>query len=150
MAEGANPQVPNRYVAASRSAPSRFATDFNRTQVVVPPQVRGGALLLHGLTDAPYSMRAMAERLQAAGFVTLSLRMQGHGTVPGGLVGVTWEDWAAAVRMGARHVRGAIGQDQPFVVVGYSNGGALAVNYTLEALEDARLPPRRRWCWCRR
>ena len=26
--------------------------------------------------------------------------MQGHGTVPGGLVGVTWEDWAAAVRMG--------------------------------------------------
>ena len=56
---------------------------------VVPPPVRGGALLLHGLTDAPYSMRAMAERLQAAGFVTLSLRMQGHGTVPGGLVGVT-------------------------------------------------------------
>ncbi len=42
--------------------------------------------------------------------------------------------------MGARHVRGAIGQDQPLVVVGYSNGGALAVNYTLEALEDARLP----------
>ena len=140
VAEGADPLVPNRYVAASRSAPSRFATDFNRTQVLVPPQVRGGALLLHGLTDAPYSMRAMAERLQAAGFVTLSLRMQGHGTVPGGLVGVTWEDWAAAVRMGARHVRGAIGQDQPLVVVGYSNGGALAVNYTLEALEDARLP----------
>ena len=140
VAEGADPLVPNRYVAASRSAPSRFATDFNRTQLVVPPQVRGGALLLHGLTDAPYSMRSIAERLQAAGFVTLSLRMQGHGTVPGGLVGVSWEDWAAAARMGARHVRGAVGPDLPLVVVGYSNGGALAVNYTLEALEDSRLP----------
>ena len=139
VAAGANPLVPNRYVAGSRSAPSRFATDFNRTQVRVPPQVRGGALLLHGLTDAPYSMRAISERLQGAGFVTLSLRMQGHGTVPGGLVGVTWEDWAAAVRMGVRHVRGAIGQDQPLVIVGYSNGGALAVNYVLDALEDARL-----------
>ena len=140
VSEGADPLVPNRYVAASRSAPSRFATDFNRTQVVVPAQVRGGAVLLHGLTDTPYSMRAMAERLQSAGFVTLSLRMQGHGTVPGGLVGVSWEDWAAAVRMGARHVRGAIGPDLPLIVVGYSNGGALAVNYTLETLEDGRLP----------
>ncbi len=139
VAAGANPQVPNRYVAASRSAPARFASDFNRTQVLTPAEVRGGALLLHGLTDSPYSMRSMAERLQAAGFVTLSLRMQGHGTVPGGLVSVTWEDWAAAARMGARHVRGAIAQDQPFVVVGYSNGGALAVNYTLEALDDAQL-----------
>ncbi len=139
VAAGADPLVPNRYVAASRSAPSRFATDFNRTQIVAPTEVRGGALLLHGLTDAPYSMRAMAERLQADGFITLSLRMQGHGTVPGGLVGVTWEDWAAAVRMAARHVRGAIGEGQPLVIVGYSNGGALAVNYTLEALEDARL-----------
>ena len=139
VADGASALVPNRYVAASRSAPSRFATDFNRTQVVVPAQVRGGAVLLHGLTDAPYSMRAMAERLQSAGFVTLSLRMQGHGTVPGALVAVTWEDWAAAVRMAVRHVRSSIGEAQPLVIVGYSNGGALAVNYALDTLDDAQL-----------
>ena len=140
VAASADPLVPNRYVAASRSAPSRFGTDFNRTQVVVPTEVRGGALLLHGLTDSPYSMRAMAERLQAAGYYTLSLRMQGHGTVPGGLVGVAWEDWAAAVRMGMRHSAARWARATRSSIVGYSNGGALAVNYALEALEDARLP----------
>ena len=151
VAEGADPLVPNRYVAASRSAPSRFATDFNRTQVMVPPQVRGGALLLHGLTDAPYSMRAIAERLQAAGFVTLSLRMQGHGTVPGGLVGVVWEDWAAAVRMGARHVRR---RDRRRTSRWSSSAIRTAARWpSTTRSRRSKTPgcrPRRRWCWCRR
>jgi esterase/lipase len=82
----------------------------------------------------------VAERLNADGFYTLSLRMQGHGTVPGGLVDTTWEDWMAAVRMGARHVREQIGADRPLVLVGYSNGGALLTKYALDALEDASLP----------
>ena len=86
VGRGADPAVPNRYVAASRSAPGRFPVDFNRTQVQVPAQVRGGALLVHGLTDSPYSMRTVASRLHDAGYYTLSLRMQGHGTVPGGLM----------------------------------------------------------------
>ena len=102
--------------------------------------LRGGALLIHGLTDSPYSMRALAARLNARGYYTLSLRMQGHGTVPGGLVTPTWEDWAAAVRMGARHVRKVVGADRPLVLVGYSNGGALVTKYALDALEDATLP----------
>ena len=85
-------------------------------------------------------MRAVAERLNAGGFYTLSLRMQGHGTVPGGLIDATWEDWMAAVRMGARHVRDQIGADRPLVLVGYSNGGALLTKYALDALEDASLP----------
>ena len=50
-------------------------------------------------------MRAVAARFHDRGFYTLSLRMQGHGTVPGGLVNTDWEDWMAAVTMGARQVR---------------------------------------------
>ena len=79
----ADPLVPNRYIAASRSHPDRLPSPWNRTQVLTAPQPRGGALLVHGLTDSPYSMRAIAARLHAAGYETLSLRMQGHGTVPG-------------------------------------------------------------------
>ena len=107
VAEGANPAVPNRYVAASRSHPDKLASRWNHTRLLTVPEPRGGALLIHGLTDSPYSMRALAERMHAAGYYTLSLRMQGHGTVPGGLVNTTWEDWSAAVRMGARHMRQA-------------------------------------------
>jgi alpha-beta hydrolase superfamily lysophospholipase len=140
VSRDANPSVPNRYVRTSRSHPSRLPTDWNRTQSLAPAQVRGGALLIHGLTDSPYSMRAVAERLQAEGYYTLSLRMQGHGTVPGGLVDVTWEDWLAAVRMGARHVRKQIGEGRPLVMVGYSNGGALVTKYSLDVAEGADLP----------
>jgi alpha-beta hydrolase superfamily lysophospholipase len=140
VSKGANPLVPNRYVEGSRSHPGKLAFPGNRTHVLQAPEPRGGALLIHGLTDGPYSMRALAERLNAAGFYTLSLRMQGHGTVPGGLIDATWEDWAAAVRMGARHVRAQVGPDRPLVLVGYSNGGALITKYALDALDDATLP----------
>ncbi len=136
----ANATVPNRYVTGSRSYPEKLGDNRNRTQILEAAELRGGALLIHGLTDSPYSMRALAARLNARGYYTLSLRMQGHGTVPGGLVTVTWEDWAAAVRMGARHIRQVIGSDRPLVLVGYSNGGALVTKYALDALEDATLP----------
>jgi alpha-beta hydrolase superfamily lysophospholipase len=131
----------NRYSRSSRSSPTRLDRDYNRTFEVEPRELKGGALLIHGLTDSPYSMRAIAQQLQADGYYSLVLRMPGHGTVPAGLVNITAEDWNAAVRLGARHVRGRIGANRPFIVVGYSNGGALAVRYALDALEDSSLPP---------
>ncbi len=137
---GANPAVPNRYVAASRSHPSQLASRWNHTDILDLPEPIGGAVLVHGLTDSPYSMRTLADRLHALGYYTVSLRMQGHGTVPGGLVNVRWEDWSAAVRMGARHVRQRIGPSAPLVMAGYSNGGALVTKYALDALDDAALP----------
>jgi len=136
----ADPSLANRYVTSSRSHPLRLGTDWNRTQVLDTPEPQGGALLIHGLTDSPYSMRSVAARLHDRGFYTVSLRMQGHGTVPGGLVRPSWEDWMAAVKMGARQVRQRIGPKAPLVLVGYSNGGALVSKYTLDAIEDSSLP----------
>ena len=49
-------------------------------------------------------MRTIARVLQESGFYSLALRMPGHGTVPAGLARAGWQDWAAAVRLGARHV----------------------------------------------
>lgn len=130
----------NRYFEGSPINPSHFATDWNRTYELAPSEIRGGALLIHGLTDGPYSMRRVAELLRDRGIYSLCLRMPGHGTVPGALTQVRWEDWLAAVKVGARHVSARIGQGKPFFLVGYSNGGALAVQYSLEALAGAPLP----------
>ena len=80
----ANAAVANRYVTGSRSYPEKLGANLNRTQILEAADLRGGALLIHGLTDSPYSMRALAARLNARGYYTLSLRMQGHGTVPVG------------------------------------------------------------------
>ena len=134
------PFVVNRYVRTSRSSPSRMERDFNRTFEVTPDTVRGGALLIHGLTDGPSSMRAIAEQLRAEGFYSLAMRMPGHGTVPAGLVTSTADDWNAAVRLGVRHVRERIGPQLPLVLVGYSNGGALVTRYALDAIEEPTLP----------
>ncbi len=140
VSAGADASMLNRYVTTSRSHPSRLGTDWNRTQILDTAQPVGGALLIHGLTDGPYSMRSIAAHLHARGFYTLSLRMQGHGTVPGGLVRPSWEDWSAAVAMGVRHVRQRIGASAPLIVVGYSNGGALVTKYALDAIDDPLRP----------
>jgi alpha-beta hydrolase superfamily lysophospholipase len=130
----------SRFAPASASHPDRFGRNWNRSFELTPPTVRGGALLLHGLTDSPYSLRSVAALLAAQGFYTLALRLPGHGTHPGGLVDARYPDWQAVARLGARHVRSRIGDDAPFAVVGYSMGGALAIDYVLEALAAPGLP----------
>jgi alpha-beta hydrolase superfamily lysophospholipase len=131
----------NRYNSDSNSYPGRLGTDWNRTQQLLPDgEVVGGALLVHGLTDAPYSLRTIGEDLRARGYRVTALRVPGHGTVPAGLTDVTWEDWLAAVRLGARDLRKTIGPDKPLVLVGYSNGGALVLKYSLDAIEGSGDP----------
>ena len=130
----------SRYRDGGPQDPDRWETNWNRTFELVPEHIQGGALLLHGLTDSPYSLRKIGEILHAKGFYVLGLLLPAHGTVPGALTKVRWEDWVAASQIGARHVRKRIGPDLPFMIAGYSNGGALAVKYSLDALSDPGLP----------
>jgi alpha-beta hydrolase superfamily lysophospholipase len=131
----------SRYLEGGMQDPNWRSANWNRTFEMVPDQIRGGALLLHGLTDSPYSLRRVGEILRSRGFYVLGLRLPGHGTVPAALTRIKWEDWVAAVRIGAQHVSQRIEPDRPFVVAGYSNGGGLALKYTLDALEDPALRP---------
>lgn len=125
----------NRYTRSSLSCPDRFAQNWNRSFELVPERIEAGVLLIHGLTDSPYSMKTLAELFHEANFYVLVLRMPGHGTVPAALTNVSLEDWMATVKMGVRHVKQKAG-DHPFYIAGYSNGGALSLLYTLESLES--------------
>lgn len=108
-----------RYTPGSRVNPSGFSVNWNRTFELTPDAPVGAALLIHGMTDSPYSMRAIARTLADAGYYCLALRMPGHGTVPAGLAKARWQDWAAAVRVGARHARSKVGPGKPLILVGY-------------------------------
>ena len=132
--------APSRYSQNSPFNARNHAKNWNRTVELVPEAPTGGVLMLHGLTDSPYSMRSIAELFHAKGFYVLVLRLPGHGTTPGALRLVHSEDWQAVIEPAARHVRSVIDDEQPFLVVGYSNGGVLAVNYALDALNDNSLP----------
>jgi alpha-beta hydrolase superfamily lysophospholipase len=130
----------NRYFEGSPVHPARFTPDWNRSYVLEPdgPPV-GAVVLLHGLTDSPYSLRHIARRYRAHGFVSVAIRLPGHGTVPSGLSDVQWQDWVAATRLAVREARRRIGPSRPLHLVGFSNGGALAMKYALDAIEDPQL-----------
>ena len=65
----------------------------------------GAVVLLHGLTDSPYSLRHIARRYRDDGYVAVAIRLPGHGTVPSGLTDVEWEQWIAATRLAVREAR---------------------------------------------
>ncbi len=129
----------NRYHRGSLADPGRWSTNWNRTFELATEDPRVGVLLVHGMSDSPYSMRSLGERLHAEGAWVVGLRVPGHGTAPSGLLDVRWQDMAAAVELAMNHLRTSVGQ-QPLYIVGYSNGGALAVHYALTSLEKASLP----------
>jgi alpha-beta hydrolase superfamily lysophospholipase len=137
----AKDRVPaNRYFENSPVYPGRFAKDWNRSFALDPagpPQ--GAVVLLHGLTDSPYSMRQVARLYRDRGFVAVVPRLPGHGSVPAGLTKATWEDWAATTRLAVREATRRAGAGRPLHVIGYSNGGALAVKYALDAIEEPGL-----------
>ncbi len=112
---------------------------YNRSFRLSPARPLGGALLVHGLTDSPYSMKAMAEALYRRGFEVTVLRLPGHGTFPSMLTEVHYRDWVAAVRLAARDVADRTGPGQPFYVGGYSTGATLTLTYALDALGDRTL-----------
>lgn len=130
----------NRYFDGSPIYPAHFAQDWNRSYVLQPEgPPKGAAVFLHGLTDSPYSLRHIARQYRERGFVAVAVRLPGHGTVPAGLTEVDWEDWLAATRLAVREARRLVGPSAPLHLVGFSNGGALALMYALENLEDAKL-----------
>lgn len=133
-------------IGASRFAPQGTpqrladgAPDNRSYRLGVDGTPRGSALLLHGLTDSPYSVRALAESLRAQGIEVTALRLPGHGTLPSMLTRVTLADWRAAVRLAARDVAARTPAGAPFYLGGYSTGGTLALDYALAALDDPAL-----------
>jgi alpha-beta hydrolase superfamily lysophospholipase len=131
----------NRYFEQSPVYPAHFAQDWNRSYVLEPDGTPIGAVvLLHGLTDSPYSLRHVAKLYRDRGYLAIGLRLPGHGTVPAGLTNVRWEDWMAATRLAVREARRRVPPPAPLHLVGFSNGGALAMKYALDAIEDPKLP----------
>lgn len=131
----------NRYWAGSPIYPGRFDHDFNRSYLLEPDGPPAGAVvLLHGLTDSPYSLRHVGRLYRDRGFVVVAIRLPAHGTVPAALTDVAWEDWDAATRLAVREARRRVGTDRPLHIVGYSNGGALAMKYAVDALDAGALP----------
>lgn len=122
-----------RYSSGSAADPKRRQPDYNRTFELRAEEPRGGILLLHGLSDSPYSLHALGEKFHEEGFWVIGLRLPGHGTAPSGLMRARWQDMAAAIRLAMDHLVAQVGQ-KPVHIIGYSTGAALALDLAVDSI----------------
>ena len=83
-----------------------------------------GALVLHGFTGNPQSMRGLALALADAGFTVEMPLLPGHGTDIADMLPTTWTDWSEAAEA---TYAGLASRCDSVVVVGLSMGGMLGV-----------------------
>jgi carboxylesterase len=83
-----------------------------------------GALVLHGFTGNPQSMRGLALALADAGFTVEMPLLPGHGTQIEDMLDTTWADWSAAAEDAYTELAA---RSDGVVVVGLSMGGMLSV-----------------------
>jgi carboxylesterase len=88
-----------------------------------------GALLVHGFTGSPQSMRPWAEYLAAAGLTVRLPRLPGHGTRWQDLNATRWPDWYAQAERGLTELSGRC---PDVFVMGLSMGGTLALRLAEE------------------
>lgn len=82
-----------------------------------------GALVLHGFTGNPQSMRGLAQAFADAGFTTELPRLPGHGTTVEDMNETSWADWSKAVEEAYADIASRC---EKVVVAGLSMGGTLA------------------------
>ena len=128
-----------RYSPGSLADPQGRHPNWNRSFELSADQPVGGVILLHGMSDSPYSSRALGEALNKQGYWVIGLRLPGHGTAPSGLRYMHWRDMSAAVQLGVEHLKSKI-KDRPVHMVGYSTGAPLALDFTLNALNEEASP----------
>jgi len=82
-----------------------------------------GALVLHGFTGSPHSVRGVARALAAAGLAVEAPVLAGHGTSPDDMVSTRWQHWRDSVEVAWADLDARC---DSVVVFGLSMGGTLA------------------------
>ena len=80
-----------------------------------------GCVLIHGFTGTPPEMRLLGDFMHQRGIRVQAPLLAGHGTDPGDLNEVRWQDWVAS----AQEALEALGEDRGSVFVGGLSMGAL-------------------------
>lgn len=94
---------------------------------------RRGILLTHGLTDSPYMMRHLGSFFAQQGFRVMAILLPGHGTQPGDLLDIKWQQWRDMVAFGVEQLSL---EAEEIYLAGFSIGGALSIYHSQQ---DARV-----------
>jgi carboxylesterase len=95
-----------------------------------------GALVVHGFSGSPQSMRGLAQAFAAAGFAVELPRLPGHGTSPEDMATTSLADWTEAVEAAYGDLAARCDR---VVVAGLSMGATLAARLAARHPEIAGL-----------
>jgi carboxylesterase len=95
-----------------------------------------GALVLHGFTGSPVSVRGLALALAAAGFHVEMPRLPGHGTTMDEMLTTAWSDWAGEAEAAYQRLAR---RSSRVVVAGLSMGGSLTLQVAADHPDVAGL-----------
>ena len=90
----------------------------------------GIVILVHGLSDTAFAMRDLAKALAERCYLTRTLLLPGHGTVPGDLLVVRHNDWLDSVSTAVN--KAAIENDN-VIVIGFSLGAVVGLSAALDS-----------------
>ncbi len=86
-------------------------------------------LLIHGLTDSPFSFHDLSQFFYQQGFTVRTLLLPGHGVAPSELVHTDYEKWQQAATFA---IDQTLNDYQQVYLGGLSTGGALIFNYLMQ------------------
>jgi carboxylesterase len=112
---------------AADPGPSHRTNDFHTLREARPLSHDGsrlGALVVHGFTGNPSSMRPIAEAFVGQGWSVEMPLLPGHGTLVDEMIPTRWEDWSGAVEEAYQKL---VRRCDKVVVVGLSMGGTLTL-----------------------
>ena len=99
-----------------------------------------GALVVHGFTGCPQSMRGLAQAFAAAGFATELPLLPGHGTSVDDMLATRWADWSGAAEAAYENLAARCDR---IVVAGLSMGGTITAIRSPASCSSTR--PSSRW-----
>lgn len=105
------------------ASPDQFQPDIDCQQV------RGIAVLVHGLSDSAFSMRDVARSLADNCYIARTALLPGHGSKPGDLLNVRLSDWIDSVQHLLEH---AAEEHEHVIAVGFSLGALLTMSEAIK------------------
>jgi esterase/lipase len=90
---------------------------------------RYGIVLTHGLTDSAYFMHPLAEFFRNIGWRVMTVLLPGHGTQPGDLLDIEWNEWADTIKFAVMQMNKEV---EEVCMGGLSTGATLSLMHCLE------------------
>ncbi len=97
---------------------------------------RKAVLLIHGLTDSPFTYHDLAQVYYQQGYTVRTILLPGHGTAPAALRDVDADDWRTA---SIYAIERTLKDFDQVILGGYSTGAALVIDYLTQGPTNEKI-----------